>query len=745
MKKNYVYWVLALIFICIPELKARADRYKEQPKEEWNYNFETAKADNLGDRPNHYDLKLNGLAWSMYAVRCSGGPNDFANGKYSARIYGSKMSMKEMPYMTMTDDQEHGIGSVEFNYRAYGEHTTSQVTWCVQLSEDKGAHWETIGRPFTPTEKVQHFRAEANSGVGRIRIVRADYAVFDCKTAKSFDAAFNLDDLKMTYYNSEAPQRPSIAVENTLLEFGDVNKNDAKTQRVNIVYSGLTTNVALSVVGDDASAFSLSTNQIEISEDGGKANFDVTYIPQTLGEHQAVLKMQSGDIETEVYLTGKGVRKQGEYTYSGGEGTKDNPYLISTASDIEDLSFAVDTETDYAGKYFKLTTDIDMTGINNMKPIGNNFGTEGTKLKAFSGTFDGNKHKISNLNMIYKGKNNIGVALFGILKDAKVMNLTLTNAHFEADAIVASIASVLVASVLQNCHTGENVTVKARLKPYAGGIATSTFLSPSFISNCTSRTKVEATDMAVGGILGMSSIQGTSIKNCINYGNINTNSNVAGGIVGYVETGSLSISDCLNAGDINAENIAGGLFGTGLQGSNITINNSYNIGRVGIIEPNGAADPIFPIAAMADGVIVDVGNCYYDNALYRGNSYGIAYPKDDMRSQEFTDRLNADRAVCIWKRLVGVNNELPVPCGEGEVITHITQTVDLVKPLLHVVDGRIVAPNNFRIKTIHNMAGYNYNTSDQLPTGVYIVTLLSNKSIKPIIQKVRVVNNFKNN
>ena len=97
--------------------------------------------------------------------------------------------------------------------------------------------------------------------------------------------------------------------------------------------------------------------------------------------------------------------------------------------------------------------------------------------------------------------------------------------------------------------------------------------------------------------------------------------------MGYVETGSLSISDCLNAGDINAENIAGGLFGTGLQGSNITINNSYNIGRVGIIEPNGAADPIFPIAAMADGVIVDVGNCYYDNALYRGNSYGIAYPK----------------------------------------------------------------------------------------------------------------------
>lgn len=741
MKKNYVYWVLALIFICIPELKASSESYREQAKQGWSYDFETAKADKLGDRPNHYDLKLNGLAWSMYGVRRSGGANDFANGKYSARIYGSKMSMKEMPYMAMTEDKDGGIGIVEFDYRAYGEHTTSQVAWCVQISEDKGGHWETIGQSFTPTKEVQRFHARANVEVGRIRIVRADYAVFDYKAAGKFDAAFNLDDISITNYEAEAPNRPSITTDTDLLSFGEVNKGETKTLSLNIVYKNINSDIALSLSGDDAQVFNLSSSNVTVSHAEGTANVDVTYAPQALGTHQAVLKLQSGETTTDVHITGKGIRKQGEYTYSGGEGTKESPYLISTAGDIEDLSVAVDTETDYAGKYFKLTKDIDMTGVTSMKPIGNNFGTDGSKLKAFSGIFDGDKHKISNLKMIFKGKNNIGVALFGILKDAKVMNLTLTDSHFEADAIVASVASVLVGSTLRNCHTGENVSVKARLKPYAGGIATSTFLSPSSITDCTSRTKVESADMAAGGILAMNSIHGTNVSRCINYGSINTAGNCAGGIVAYAEPGSLNIDDCLNAGDVKAGNIAGGLFGMSQQGAIVGINNSYNIGRVGTTEPDGAVDPIFPTAAMAEGVTINVRNCYYDKALFHGNSDGIAYPKANMRSQEFTDRLNGDRAVYVWRRLVGVNNELPVPCGEGEVITNIAETYVAEVPTLNVVDGRIVVPNGFRIVSIHNVAGYNYAASAKLPAGIYVVKLMSDGSIIPTTQKVMVAAN----
>lgn len=735
MKKKYIYLTMTFVFACILGLKASPTYLRGQAKQAWNYDFETAKADNLGDRPNHYDLKLNGLAWSMYAVRRTGGANDFANGKYAARIYGSRMSMKEMPYMAMTEDKVGGIGTVEFVYRAYGEHKASQVAWCVQISEDKGEHWETIGQPFTPKEEVQTFHAKANVETGRIRIVRTDYAVFDYAAAGKFDAAFNLDDISITDYEAEAPNRPSIIANNDLLSFDEVNKGETKKLTLNITYKNLNADIALSLMGESAQVFSLSADKITVTEANGTANIDVTFAPQALGTYQAVLKLQSGETTTEVQLTGKAIRKAGEFTYSGGEGTKESPYLISTAGDIEDLSLAVDTETDYVGRYFKLTKDIDMSGVNNMKPIGNNFGTSGTTLKAFSGTFDGDNHKITQLTMTFKGKNNIGVALFGILKDAKVMNLTLSDCHFEADAIVASVASVLVGSALHNCHVGENVTVKARLKPYAGGIATSAFLSPSSITDCTSRASVEAEDVAVGGILGLNSVQGTSISRCINYGSIHTNSNFAGGIVGYVESGSINIDDCLNAGDIKAESYAGGFLGMGLQGSSINIRNSYNIGRVEATDPDGAFDPIFSAAIKTEGLIINTQNCYYDKALYNGNSAGMPYARAEMRSQEFTEKLNGDRAEYVWRRLVGVNDELPVPCGEGEVITHIAQTA-MAMPTLNIVDGHIAASDGVRILSIHNVTGRRYATSSKLPAGIYIVTMMPAKAKTPLTVKV---------
>lgn len=741
MKKNQIYWVLALLFTCISGLKASPTALGEQAKHHWSYDFESAKADKLGDRPNHYDLKLNGLAWSTYAVRRTAGANDFANGNCAARIYGYKMSMKEMPYMAMTEDKQGGIGTIEFVYRAYGEHTTSQVEWCVQVSEDKGEHWQTIGQAFKPTTEVQRFCAKANVKEGRMRIVRADYTIFDYASAGKYDAAFNLDDISITDCEAEVPNRPSIIANNDLLSFGEVNKGEAKKLTLNIVYKNLSADIALSLSGDNAPLFTLSTKNIKVLETNGTADIDVIFVPQALGTQQAVLKLQSGETTTEVHLTGTGIRKAGEFTYSGGEGTKERPYLISTAGDIEDLSVAVDTETDYAGKYFKLTKDIDMTGVSNMKPIGNNFGTSGTTLKAFSGTFDGNKHKISNLNMTFTGKSKIGVALFGILKDAKVMNLTLTNCHFEADAIVASVASVLVSSVLDNCHAGENVTVKARLKPYAGGIVTSVFLSPSTITNCTSSANVVSTDMAVGGILAMNGVHGTIVSRCINYGSVNTNNNYAGGIVGYAESGSLSISDCLNRGDVKAANIAGGIFGMSLQDATVSISSSYNIGKVEATDPNGVFDPIYPTAAKADGVVIKVQNCYYDSNLFQGNSTGMAYAREEMRSEEFTKMLNGDRAEYVWRRLVGVNNEMPVPCGEGQVVTHITQNSAAALSLLKVVDGQLVSSEGARIVAIHDVAGRNYAVSAKLPAGIYLVTFIPSESKTPQTVKVMVALN----
>ncbi len=108
-----------------------------------------------------------------------------------------------------------------------------------------------------------------------------------------------------------------------------------------------------------------------------------------------------------------------------------------------------------------------------------------------------------------------------------------------------------------------------------------------------------------------------------------------------------------------------------------------------------------------------------------------------MRSQEFTDKLNGDRAEYVWRRLVGVNDELPVPCGEGEVITHIAQTA-AAKPVLNIADGRIVPSEGVRLLAIHDVAGRRCATSGKLPAGIYIVTLMSAESKTPLTVKVMI-------
>ena len=80
-------------------------------------------------------------------------------------------------------------------------------------------------------------------------------------------------------------------------------------------------------------------------------------------------------------------------TYSGGEGTAENPYLISSAADIDEL---MSTSEDWASNFI-LTQDIDCSdytfvGTNNPQPIGNSGG-------AFTGFFNGQNHTISNITI----------------------------------------------------------------------------------------------------------------------------------------------------------------------------------------------------------------------------------------------------------------------------------------------------------------------------------------------------------
>ena len=121
-----------------------------------------------------------------------------------------------------------------------------------------------------------------------------------------------------------------------------------------------------------------------------------------------------------------------------GEGTKDNPWKIS--SDLELAKLALDVtkgkdKTKYSGKYFQLSKDIDLSkGI--WMPIGT-LNTDNAGF--FGGTFDGDGKTISNMK-IYWTTNGTKEASWGLFsrlngKDknnyATVTNLIIDNASLE--------------------------------------------------------------------------------------------------------------------------------------------------------------------------------------------------------------------------------------------------------------------------------------------------------------------------
>ena len=52
----------------------------------------------------------------------------------------------------------------------------------------------------------------------------------------------------------------------------------------------------------------------------------------------------------------------GQETFSGGTGTEDDPYLISSSDDLKSLAESVNSGEFYIEKYFELTQDIDLKG-----------------------------------------------------------------------------------------------------------------------------------------------------------------------------------------------------------------------------------------------------------------------------------------------------------------------------------------------------------------------------------------------
>ena len=221
-----------------------------------------------------------------------------------------------------------------------------------------------------------------------------------------------------------------------------------------------------------------------------------------------------------------------------GEGTEENPYLITSTNDFAYLVSQLATyDRNYGyGQFFKQIADIKAP-IPNCLYQGNAY-----KSAPFAGNYDGDSHKI--LNLTYLGTNggeqSDAIGLFSILHDGAVIrNLDIEGADIEYPGNCCG----LLAGVANGNIRIENITLNGNIK---------------------------STKDKVGGLIGYiegnaQSLAQISIRNVrLGVSFSESGSSYIGALIGWAENASIQVEDISSDGifkNLRGNNHVAGLIG----------------------------------------------------------------------------------------------------------------------------------------------------------------------------------------
>ena len=255
---------------------------------------------------------------------------------------------------------------------------------------------------------------------------------------------------------------------------------------------------------------------------------------------------------------------------SGGNGTQDDPWLISTAADLKALADyinsgnAADCDADadvcggignFHGYYFKQTADIDLQGVE-WDPIG--YG--GEENSYFAGNYDGSNYVIR--NAAFDGKDNDSrncVGIFGWVYQGSVSNLHIENVAFSssgfASQYVGGLAGVVFDSSITNCSVKNSTLSSARTirnTTRAGALIAS--VAGGTIKECSAENNQVISTSYAGGLIAEqdddNSDGPTTFTNCYVVNSTVTASAeesddvVFGGFCGFVNGDDLNLTNC---------------------------------------------------------------------------------------------------------------------------------------------------------------------------------------------------------
>ena len=216
-------------------------------------------------------------------------------------------------------------------------------------------------------------------------------------------------------------------------------------------------------------------------------------------------------------------------TFSGGDGTSTDPYIISSAADLQQLANDVNNDgNNYSGKYLKLTADITLDTVEDGQ---SNFTPIGDYSNQFSGTFDGDGHTISNLTINLPDNDYVG--LFGnVGTGGTVQNVTLDNANISGNNYVGGLVG----------HNGGTVSGNTAIATVGGDDSIGGLVGYNYVSGTVSGNKFYSNNDAFGGNDGTSENNTQVYKLTVPDGVIVTGDSVKIVSGNYYATGSVTLS-----------------------------------------------------------------------------------------------------------------------------------------------------------------------------------------------------------
>lgn len=379
---------------------------------------------------------------------------------------------------------------------------------------------------------------------------------------------------------------------------------------------------------------------------------------------------------------------------------------ISSAKELAWVAQMVNDDTDtgdgnkkgFEGVTINLTTDLDL-GKYPWIPIGKHEGPlssgQRKERKPFKGTFNGNDHKIENINVL----TTYIAGLFGMIEKAKVSNIKLINCQIEKtistdptstifNQYAGGIAGLSTSSTIENCHVKGKINYAGKESVFVGGITgknASEDDTQAIIKDCSFDGEfdynLELTEFGgiktgwVGGIAGTNNASKKTdgiIINC----HAKITAKVIQGAVGGITTSSRGvIKDCITEGDIN-----------------VTLEGTMGIG--GIVSDNSNplhSSPTYTIENCKSSCNINLA--YKVNKVLSNNSYyakvgGIA-GSHGMRTPPITNcttsgtisvELVTDQSpgtdlkdnICIAGGIVGYSQAPILNCESSAVVSAIT-------------------------------------------------------------------------